>query len=80
MNYLRNMKISSKIRLIIIIGIVALLLVGYIGIANTISLSKQSEEMYNEQLESISILGKIKASNRLIDSLTFQIMTEQSEK
>jgi len=45
-----------------------------------IALSKQSEEMYNEQLQSISILGKIKASNRLIDSLTFQIMAEQSEE
>ena len=58
MNYIRNMKIPSKI----------------------IALSKQSEEMYNEQLQSISILGKIKASNRLIDSLTFQIMAEQSEE
>ncbi|MPQ25618.1 methyl-accepting chemotaxis protein [Bacillus paralicheniformis] len=74
MNLLRNIKIRSKLFIIIIISALALSIVGIQGISGLSKLSKGSEVIYQDQLVPNQLFAKLKANNLDIDTYKFELM------
>ncbi|MCJ2147994.1 methyl-accepting chemotaxis protein [Bacillus sp. B19-2] len=74
MNLLRNIKIRSKLFVIIIISALALSIVGIQGIGGLSKLSKGSEVIYQDQLVPNQLFAKLKANNLDIDTYKFELM------
>lgn len=81
MNLLRNIKIRSKLFVIIIISALALSIVGIQGIDGLSKLSKGSEVIYQDQLVPNQLFAKLKANNLDIDTYKFELMvTKDNER
>ena len=74
MNLLKNMKIRSKLFVIIIISALALSIVGIQGIGGLNKLSKGSEIIYQDQLVPNQLFANLKANNLDIDTYKFELM------
>ena len=74
MNLLKNIKIRSKLFVIIIISALALSIVGIQGIGGLNKLSKGSEIIYQDQLVPNQLFAKLKANNLDIDTYKFELM------
>ena len=74
MNLLRNIKIRSKLFVIIIISALALSIVGIQGIGGLSKLSKGSEIIYQDQLVPNQLFANLKANNLDIDTYKFELM------
>ena len=74
MNLLKNIKIRSKLFVIIIISALALSIVGIQGIGGLSKLSKGSEIIYQDQLVPNQLFAKLKANNLDIDTYKFELM------
>ncbi|MDU0414661.1 methyl-accepting chemotaxis protein [Bacillus paralicheniformis] len=74
MNLLKNIKIRSKLFVIIIISALALSIVGIQGIGGLNKLSKGSEIIYQNQLVPNQLFAKLKANNLDIDTYKFELM------
>jgi len=74
MNLLRNIKIRSKLFVIIIISALALSIVGIQGIGGLSKLSKGSEVIYQDQLVPNQLFAKLKANNLDLDTYKFELM------
>ena len=74
MNLLRNIKIRSKLFVIIIISALALSIVGIQGIGGLNKLSKGSEIIYQDQLVPNQLFANLKANNLDIDTYKFELM------
>jgi len=74
MNLLRNIKIRSKLFVIIIISALALSIVGIQGIGGLNKLSKGSEIIYQDQLVPNQLFAKLKANNLDLDTYKFELM------
>lgn len=79
MNLLRNLKISLKFRLIIFLNLIALLVVGIMGIQYMKSMAGNSEKMYNERLIPNQWLADIRLSSRTIDSTLLELMLTKNK-
>lgn len=74
MNLLKNIKIRSKLFVIIIISALALSIVGIQGIGGLNKLSKGSEIIYQDQLVPNQLFANLKANNLDIDTYKFELM------
>lgn len=74
MNLLRNIKIRSKLFVIIIISALALSIVGIQGIGGLSKLSKGSEVIYQDQSVPNQLFAKLKANNLDLDTYKFELM------
>jgi len=74
MNLLRNIKIRSKLFVIIIISALALSIVGIQGVGGLSKLSKGSEMIYQDQLIPNQLFARLKANNLDIDTYKFELM------
>lgn len=74
MNLLKNIKIRSKLFVIIIISALALSIVGIQGVGGLNKLSKGSEMIYQDQLVPNQLFAKLKANNLDIDTYKFELM------
>ncbi|MEK3894546.1 methyl-accepting chemotaxis protein [Bacillus sp. FSL W7-1354] len=74
MNLLKNIKIRSKLFVIIIISALALSIVGIQGVGGLNKLSKGSEIIYQDQLVPNQLFAKLKANNLDIDTYKFELM------
>ena len=81
MNLLRNIKIRSKLFVIIIISALALSIVGIQGIGGLNKLSKGSEIIYQDQLVPNQLFARLKANNLDLDTYKFELMvTKDSDR
>ncbi|MCY8003473.1 methyl-accepting chemotaxis protein [Bacillus haynesii] len=74
MNLLKNIKIRSKLFVIIIISALALSIVGIQGVGGLNKLSKGSEMIYQDQLIPNQLFARLKANNLDIDTYKFELM------
>lgn len=74
MNLLRNIKIRSKLFVIIIISALALSIVGIQGVGGLSKLSKGSEMIYQDQLIPNQLFARLKANNLDLDTYKFELM------
>ncbi|MFP3727869.1 methyl-accepting chemotaxis protein [Priestia filamentosa] len=74
MNFLKNLRISLKFQLILVINVVALLLVGIIGISDMTRMAHSSGKMYKENLVPNQWLADIRLSSREIDATILELM------
>ncbi|MCY9289416.1 methyl-accepting chemotaxis protein [Bacillus haynesii] len=74
MNLLKNIKIRSKLFVIIIISALALSIVGIQGVGGLNKLSKGSEIIYQDQLIPNQLFARLKANNLDIDTYKFELM------
>lgn len=74
MNLLKNIKIRSKLFVIIIISALALSIVGIQGVGGLSKLSKGSEMIYQDQLIPNQLFARLKANNLDIDTYKFELM------
>lgn len=81
MNLLRNIKIRSKLFVIIIISALALSIVGIQGVGGLSKLSKGSEMIYQDQLIPNQLFARLKANNLDLDTYKFELMvTKDSDR
>ncbi len=73
-NFLKNLRISLKFQLILVINVVALLLVGIIGISDMTRMAHSSGKMYKENLVPNQWLADIRLSSREIDATILELM------
>ncbi|MCY8010669.1 methyl-accepting chemotaxis protein [Bacillus haynesii] len=78
MNLLRNIKIRSKLFVIIIISALALSIVGIQGVGGLSKLSKGSEMIYQDQLIPNQLFARLKANNLDIDTYKFELMVTKA--
>ncbi|OAS83196.1 MULTISPECIES: MCP four helix bundle domain-containing protein [Metabacillus] len=74
MKMLYNMKISTKLLVLIIISTLSLGIVGSVGYKYMKEMALGSEIIYHENLLPIEWLGQIRTNNRAIDSYTLESM------
>lgn len=74
MRLLRNLKISHKLQIIIVISALSLGIVGYAGSQYMREMSQKSESMYKDRLIPTQWLGKILMLNRALDASTLEMM------
>ncbi|MBN6187868.1 MCP four helix bundle domain-containing protein [Aneurinibacillus sp. BA2021] len=74
MNILRDLKISHKLLLLIILSAIITSIVGIVGYKNMRDMAYGSETIYNEHLQPIDWLGRINANNHAIDAFTLEAM------
>ncbi|MCY7817851.1 methyl-accepting chemotaxis protein [Bacillus haynesii] len=79
MNLLRNIKIRSKLFVIIIISALALSIVGIQGVGGLSKLSKGSEMIYQDQLVPNQLFAKLKANNLDLDTYKFELMVTKDD-
>lgn len=79
MNLLRNIKIRSKLFVIIIISALALSIVGIQGVGGLNKLSKGSEMIYQDQLIPNQLFAKLKANNLDLDTYKFELMVTKDD-
>ncbi|MFL0364932.1 methyl-accepting chemotaxis protein [Pseudobacillus sp. 179-B 2D1 NHS] len=81
MRFLRNLKISKKLLLLIIISALITSIVGIVGYKNMKDMAEGSTKMYTDYLQPIDWLGQVNANNHAIDSFTLEaIMTKDPAK
>ncbi|MBM7704262.1 methyl-accepting chemotaxis protein [Metabacillus iocasae] len=79
MKRLRNMRVASKIFILIIISVFSLGTVGMIGYFYMNDMANNSEEMYEDRLLPIMWLGQIRINNRVSDAeILASIMTKDT--
>lgn len=74
MYLLRNMKISQKLQILIIMNVLFLGIVGFVGFHYMNEMAQKSEAMYKDRLMSSQTLGKILTLNRANDAYTLELM------
>ncbi|WP_307893371.1 HAMP domain-containing methyl-accepting chemotaxis protein [Bacillus swezeyi] len=74
MKLLKNIKIRSKLFIIIIISALALSIVGIQGIRGLSKISKGSEIIYQEQLIPNQLFATLRANNLELDTYNFELM------
>lgn len=79
MNLLRNIKIRSKLFVIIIISALSLSIVGIQGVGGLSKLSKGSEMIYQDQLIPNQLFAKLKANNLDLDTYKFELMVTKDD-
>ncbi|GLC89582.1 methyl-accepting chemotaxis protein [Lysinibacillus piscis] len=71
---IKQMKIQTKIGLIVINALLVLVSTNAIGYYYMNAIAKQSEKMYEEKFASVQLLGQIRTENRAIDSRVLEMM------
>ncbi|WP_077735720.1 methyl-accepting chemotaxis protein [Bacillus sonorensis] len=79
MNLLKNIKIRSKLFIIIIISALALAIVGIQGIRGLNKISNGSELIYQEQLIPNQLFAKLRANNLELDTYNFELMVTKDK-
>lgn len=79
MNGLRNLKISQKILILIIISSVFLTGVGIIGYYYTNQMADRTSAMYKNQLLPTKWIGQIMTNNRKTDAFTLELLITTDE-
>lgn len=74
LKFIKNIKISQKLLLLIVISILLIGAVGVTGYKYMRDMAQGSEKMYNQYLISIDKLGKMQKNNFAIDSYTMEAM------
>ncbi|MCH1626404.1 methyl-accepting chemotaxis protein [Ferdinandcohnia quinoae] len=80
MALLRNLKVSRKLLLLLIISALSLIIVGVIGINSTKKMAEESESMYNNTLQPNMWLGQVRINNRALGEYTLQLMLTTDPK
>ncbi|MFT0802613.1 methyl-accepting chemotaxis protein [Bacillus swezeyi] len=79
MKLLKNIKIRSKLFIIIIISALALSIVGIQGIRGLSKISKGSEIIYQEQLIPNQLFATLRANNLELDTYNFELMVTKDK-
>jgi methyl-accepting chemotaxis protein len=74
MKVLRNVKIKMKLLILILIGAVALGIVGAVGLFSTRDMAQETEEMYKDKMLPNLSVGKISEYNRANDAYMLELM------
>ena len=78
MEFIRNLKIAGKLKVLIVLTLVLLICVGMIGLTYTNSANSQIEELYNQNLISVKDLGIIKGNFIANNSELLEIISSNS--
>lgn len=80
MHFLRNLRISRKLSLLIVIEILALLVVGFGGLHFIKDIANRSDSMYQNRFIPNQWIGQIQRNDRTIDADILEVMitTEES--
>ncbi|WP_366248693.1 methyl-accepting chemotaxis protein [Terribacillus aidingensis] len=74
MNLLKNVKIRTKMLILILVGAIALGIVGTAGIIYTRDMAKDAEMMYKEKLLPNLSISQIRVNNRSNDAYVLELM------
>ena len=72
MKFFQNLKLVSKIMILIVIGIIGMLMLGITGINSIKKANADMDNMYNRKLTAIGLLGKERALLNLIKERTVE--------
>ncbi|WP_203363559.1 methyl-accepting chemotaxis protein [Bacillus sp. REN10] len=74
MSLFRNLKISRKLSLLVIISALALSMIGAVGYMNMNDMASKSKSMYEERLKPAQWLAEILETNRTLDAYVLELM------
>nr|WP_198508456.1 methyl-accepting chemotaxis protein [Bacillus xiapuensis] len=74
MSILRNLKISRKLQVLVVISALALMILGLVGYLNIKSMAERSEDIYENQLKPSVELATILEANRKVDAYLLEFM------
>ncbi|PAD66813.1 hypothetical protein CHH83_22070 [Bacillus sp. 7586-K] len=74
MKLLKNLKISYKIVVLIIISLISLLAVGTIGFVQIKDMGNKLDDMYTNKLQSIDTVSLLKTNNQIIEKSLIELM------
>ncbi|OZI12675.1 methyl-accepting chemotaxis protein [Bacillaceae bacterium SAS-127] len=80
MSLFRNLKVSRKLSLLVIIGALSLTIIGLVGYVNINNMAEKSKEMYEDRLKPTQWLTAILEGNRTLDAYVLELMITTDPK
>lgn len=74
MNFIQNVKVRTKLILLVILASCLTLTIGIVGFIYMADLAQDTKAMYNNSLKPIRDLGKLRANNKMMDSYMLEAM------
>ncbi|WP_172257074.1 methyl-accepting chemotaxis protein [Saccharibacillus deserti] len=74
---MRNLKVKTKILLLVVLSGVMLLAVGYTGFATMEKMAQTSETMYQNNLRSLNAIGQVGSNNSAIEAYVMEMMLSE---
>ncbi|MFX3673606.1 MAG: methyl-accepting chemotaxis protein [Paenisporosarcina sp.] len=72
--FLKNLKISKKIVILLIFAVISIGVVGFTGFLYMQQMAQNSEDMYENRLLPLQYIDQIKTNNRALDSFTLEFI------
>jgi len=79
MNVLKNLKVKTKLILLIVLASILTAAIGLTGLTYMQDMAKDTKSMYEDQLQPIRSLGKIRANNKAVDSYLLESMITEDQ-
>lgn len=79
MKFLRNMKVRTKLTILIIFASCLTVAIGLIGFVYMKDMAKDTKDMYAEQLQPIQTIGKLRANNKAMDGYMLEAMLSEDK-
>lgn len=81
MGKIKNLKVSSKLSLIIVISTISMFIIGIIGYSQMDKMSKHIDEIYNNSMLSVQTMDNIESNFHVQDAYLLEfVMTNDEEK
>ncbi|WGV58073.1 methyl-accepting chemotaxis protein [Brevibacillus brevis] len=80
MQWIRDIKVSKKILLLMIMAIVFITMVGFVGVTYIKSMAENSTEMYEDRMNSVRWLSEIQLNNRVVEVNTLGLLLTKDPK
>ncbi|WP_172198344.1 methyl-accepting chemotaxis protein [Saccharibacillus qingshengii] len=74
---MRNLKVKTKILLLVLLSGVMLVAVGYTGFATMKKMAETSETMYQNNLRSLNAIGQVGSNNSAIEAYVMEMMLNE---
>ncbi|WXB93729.1 methyl-accepting chemotaxis protein [Bacillus sp. FJAT-52991] len=70
----RNVNISRKLQVMVVISAISLIIMGIVGYRNMYDMAQKSESMYEDRVKPAEWLGDILEANRMMDAYVLELM------
>jgi len=79
MSFIQNVKVRTKLTLLVILASCLALVIGFVGFVYMDDLAKNTTAMYEDSLQPIRDLGKMRSNNKMMDSYMLEAMLTKDE-
>ncbi|WLV24098.1 methyl-accepting chemotaxis protein [Aciduricibacillus chroicocephali] len=79
MNFLQNLKVRTKLAILVIFASCLAAALGLVGLAYMKDMGKDTKEMYQDRLQPIQTIGKMRSNNKAMDSYMLEAMLSKDK-